>query len=287
MLIRRGPKKWSCVWGWDRVGDKFQPGQCVKGYLDATSATLSPCGKWFSYMVTRERMTSSGYFAPRTYAVVSRVPWLKALAFWNSSSSGILRQNGDSIELEVHPNESGTLAPDVVHPNWAASAIRLRPRTVRWGHPIADGAIYFDKWLSEGWVAMTPWEICPEEECRGIAKWSSPLDVHRIRFEKPIAGTHWKLRMTHWSGCHDDDALANKVTHRGVSFETFAMVDQWGIFTNFPDWISADHDAFRNRVVWTSLQQVWAMNLNGEELGRAEMLTDLADVSGWRTKAPY
>ena len=50
-LIRRGPKKWSCVFGWDWATDTFPPGQCLKGYLDAAHATLSPCGKYFVYAV--------------------------------------------------------------------------------------------------------------------------------------------------------------------------------------------------------------------------------------------
>ena len=83
VLIRRGPKKWSCVFGWDRAGDTFQPGQCVKGYLEAKEATLSPCGKYFAYAVRADRMAEKGYFQTCIYSAVSRPPWLKALVFWN------------------------------------------------------------------------------------------------------------------------------------------------------------------------------------------------------------
>lgn len=284
MLIRRGPKKWSCVWGWDRVGDKFQPGQCVKGYLEANRSTLSPCGKWFSYQVMRERMTDSGYFQAMPYSAVSRTPWLKALAFWDRGGVALLRKTGDELQLDVSPY-IGNLAPDTTHESWDAARIHLVPREHPWGYPIANGGIEFNKWLAEGWVARTPWEVCSEEECRGVASWSTPTDVHRIHFEKRVIGTHWTLRMSSWCGCHNDKG--NKEAHRGVHFETFALVSGLGTVLSFPAWTSADHDAFRNRIVWTQAQQLWAMDLLRNELGAPAMLLDLTGKEGWRTEAPY
>jgi hypothetical protein len=97
VLIRRGPRKWSCVFGWDRAGNTFQPGQCVKGYLEAKEATLSPCGNYFAYAVRVDRMTEKGYFDTCIYSAVSRPPWLKALAFWNRYGIGLLREHAGSL----------------------------------------------------------------------------------------------------------------------------------------------------------------------------------------------
>ncbi len=285
VLIRRGPKKWSCVFGWDRAADTFQPGQCVKGYLEATQATLSPCGRYFAYKVAVDRMTEKGYFETCIYSAVSRPPWLKALAFWNRGGIGLLREQGGSLQLDVGPDQQGSILPDTLDEGWIGTGIKLKPGTQPWGHKYR-APIRIEKWRLEGWTAITPWEKCPEEECRGVASWWKPDDVHRMHFEKSIPCTHWKLRLSHWSGCHSDDK-ASKESYRGVSFETFALHSSSGEVREFPDWISADHDTFRNRIVWTKGQQLWAMEVLGEDFGEPVMLFDVASEKGWRTPAPY
>lgn len=284
MLIRRGPKKWSCVFGWDRTTDTFQDGQCVKGYIDATMATLSPCGNWLAYSVTRDRMTQMGYFAPIPYSVVSRAPWLKALAFWDRGGIGLLRENDSRLQLDVHPDQQGSVLPDTTHKDWPATGIHLTERTRPWGYPIARGGLAFEKWQVEGWTPITPWERCSKEESRGVASWRS--GVHRIHFEKTVRGTRWKLRLSDWCGSHDDDRT-RKDTHRGVNFQTFSLHSSCGEIRVFPDWTSADHDTFRNRIVWTRGQQLWAMELLGDDLGEPRMLLDLTQKEGWRKEAPY
>ena len=243
VLIRRGPKKWSCVFGWDRAADTLQPGQCVKGYLEATHATLSPCGRYFAYDVTDYGIFDTGHFGFCIYSAVSRPPWLKALALWGRGGVGLLREHGGSLQLDVRPDQHGSILPATKHEGWIGTGIKLIARTVAWGHPIPGGGIAFEKWRVEGWIAITPWEKCPEEECRGVASWRSPRNVHRIHFEKPIPGTGWKLRLSHWCGCRSDDE-ASKESYRGVSFETFSLRSSSGEVREFPDWISADHDTF-------------------------------------------
>jgi|GEM_PF-2477461 len=286
VLIRRGPKKWSCVFGWDRAGDTFQPGQCVKGYLEATHATLSPCGKYFAYAVSDYRMLETGYHGFRIYSAVSRPPWLKALAFWDRGGIGLIKEGSGVLQLDVSPYRNDSISPDKVSEGWTASGIKLNRRTEAWGHPIRGGGIAFEKWLLEGWIALTPWERCSKEECRGVASWWKSSGVQRIHFEKSVPGTHWKLRLSHWCGCHDDNR-SNKHSHRGVSFETFSLRSSSGEVREFPDWISADHDTFRNRIVWTKGQQLWAMEVLGDDFGEPVMLFDVASEKGWRTSAPY
>jgi hypothetical protein len=289
VLIRRGPKKWSCVFGWDRAADTFQPGQCVKGYLDATQATLSPCGRYFAYAVAVDRMTEKGYFETCIYSVVSRPPWLKALAFWNRYGVGLLREHDGSLQLDIQADQHGSILPDKVHDDWIGTGIhlnQLNPTTRPWGHLVYGAPIEFEKWRLEGWTAITPWEKCPEEECRGVASWWSPNDVHRIHFEKPIPGTGWKMRLSHWGGCHSD-SQACKESYRGVRFETFSLHFSSGEVREFPDWISADHDTSRNRIVWTKGQQLWAMDVLGDDFGGPVLLLDVASEKGWRTPAPY
>ena len=287
VLIRRGPKKWSCVFGWDRAGDTFQPGQCVKGYLEAMDATLSPCGRYFSYAVAVDRMTENDFFETCIYSAVSRPPWLKALAFWNRRGVGLLRGLPGNLLLDVVPDEEESILPDEVHEDWALTGIKLNPRTQPWGVlKFGPPPIELEKWQLEGWTAMTAWERCPEEECRGVASWWNAHDVHRIHFEKPIPSTNWKLRLSHWVGNHNDDG-PSRASYRGWYFETYALLSSSGEVREFPDWISADHDTFRNRIVWTKGQQLWAMEVLGEDFGEPVMLFDVASEKGWRTPAPY
>ena len=70
-------------------------------------------------------------------------------------------------------------------------------------------------------------------------------------------------------------------------FETYALLSSSGEVREFPDWISADHDTFRNRIVWTKGQQLWAMDVLGEDFGGPVMLFDVASKKEWRTPAPY
>ena len=170
VLIRRGPKRWTCVFGWDRSDDAFQPGQCVKGYLEARGATLSPCGKYFAYAMHDYQMLRTGNHGFRIYSAILRPPWLKALAFWDRGGVGLLKERSGGLKLDVHPyHPHHSIAPDKVHEDWTDTGIEL----VRRNKAFQDDEA-FERWRLEGWTSVTPWEICPEDECPGVASWWKP-----------------------------------------------------------------------------------------------------------------
>jgi len=226
-------------------------------------------------------MLETGYHGFRIYSAVSRPPWLNALAFWDRGGVGLLRERSGVLQLDVLPyRQQGSILPDKVHDDWTDTGIELVRRNKAYHDDDA-----FEKWQLEGWTSITPWEICSEEECRGVASWWKPNDVHRIHFEKPIPSTGWKLRLSHWCGCHSDDQPA-KESYRGVSFVTFALRSSSGEVQEFPDWTSADYDAFKNRIVCTKGQQLWVMEVWGDEFGEPVLLLDVSSEKGWRTPAP-
>jgi len=73
-VIRRGPSNWSHVGRWDLRSLSYQPGSWLKGRIFPQRSDLSPDGKWLCTM---------GMKGATSYLAVSRLPWLKALAWWD------------------------------------------------------------------------------------------------------------------------------------------------------------------------------------------------------------
>ena len=65
-----------------------------------------------------------------------------------------------------------------------------------------------------------------------------------------------------------------------MSFETFALRSSSGEVREFPDWTSADYDAFKNRIVWTKAQQLWAMEVGDDRFGDQILLLDVSSEKG-------
>lgn len=76
VIYRRGPSNQTCLIAWDRSDDSFEIGQWFKGAVKPSWGGLSPNGEWLVSFLGKYR----GPFA--TWTVLSRPPFLTALALW-------------------------------------------------------------------------------------------------------------------------------------------------------------------------------------------------------------
>src|SRR5262245_51228457 len=76
VVIRRGPSKLVCTFGWNRSDDTFVVGQWLRGRIYERRADVSPDGKYLIYFAMNGRWDSETKGA---WTGVSRAPYLKAL----------------------------------------------------------------------------------------------------------------------------------------------------------------------------------------------------------------
>ena len=86
LILRRGPSKQVCTIGWDRTDDTFQLGQWLKGRIYEHRCDLSPDGRHFLYMASKQQDWNKPDRAT-AWTAVSRAPYLKAVAFWEQDST--------------------------------------------------------------------------------------------------------------------------------------------------------------------------------------------------------
>lgn len=85
LVIRHGTAKSACTLLWDRERDRFTLGQWMRGHIELDRCDLSPDGRHFLYSARRYVNAVSEV---RQWTVVSRTPYLKAVAFYPSRVSG-------------------------------------------------------------------------------------------------------------------------------------------------------------------------------------------------------
>jgi hypothetical protein len=83
-VIRRGPTDWMHVSRWDLETPAYEPGAWLRGTIYSQRCDLSPDGRWFAYFALK---ASAEWELGRTYIVISRLPWLTALAAWGIGST--------------------------------------------------------------------------------------------------------------------------------------------------------------------------------------------------------
>jgi hypothetical protein len=83
-VIRRGPSDWMHLSRWDLETPAYEPGAWLRGTIYPQRCDLSPDGRWFSYFALN---ASAEWELGPTYIVISRLPWLTALAAWGIGST--------------------------------------------------------------------------------------------------------------------------------------------------------------------------------------------------------
>ncbi len=78
VVLRRGPSDQVAVLLWNRRSNQIQLGQWLKARVHEFRCDISPDGRHLVYFACRNG---------RCWTAVSRVPWIKALAFWPQSDS--------------------------------------------------------------------------------------------------------------------------------------------------------------------------------------------------------
>jgi hypothetical protein len=83
-VIRRGPSDWMHLSRWDLETPAYEPGAWLRGTIYPQRCDLSPDGRWFSHFALK---ASAEWELGPTYIVISRLPWLTALAAWGIGST--------------------------------------------------------------------------------------------------------------------------------------------------------------------------------------------------------
>ncbi|MGA9160422.1 MAG: hypothetical protein WB297_06100 [Actinomycetota bacterium] len=83
-VIRRGPTDWMHLSRWDLETPAYEPGAWLRGTIYPQRCDLSPDGRWFAYFTLK---ASADWELGGTYIVISRLPWLTALAGWGIGST--------------------------------------------------------------------------------------------------------------------------------------------------------------------------------------------------------
>jgi hypothetical protein len=77
VVIRRGPSKWCHIMRWDLNKMQLEEGAWLKGSLYPARCAISWDGRLFGYFALKGNSKEFSYWG------VSKLPWLKALAFWS------------------------------------------------------------------------------------------------------------------------------------------------------------------------------------------------------------
>ncbi len=273
ILIKRGPGRVSCTIGWDRRTDLFELGQWLKQRIDHDAADLSPDGQHFCYFVNTQRWGEEH----SVYRVVSKAPWLKALAFWSTDSwtkgpgvAMFFRDENGSVKLLAHPHT----------PQWdhlGMEVVAEAPNRPPWS-TMMTGCYLWKRLQRDGWTASTGWTECPPEAAAGVAQWFEKNPLRIVFVKGSICG--WSLYQFYWCGLNHDK-------NRGTTFETFALMSPAGEFINQPDWEWADFDALRNRLVWTAGCRLYCASITAEGLGTANLLLNTEGMRFEPRQAPY
>jgi len=109
-VLRRGPSDWCHVGRWDVARGSYEAGAWLHGALYPQRCDLSPDGRWFlGFVLDKAR---PNWTPGHTYVVLSRLPWLTALAAWGTA--GTWSRGASFAEPgvdEVGPPDVGDVAP--------------------------------------------------------------------------------------------------------------------------------------------------------------------------------
>jgi hypothetical protein len=109
-VIRRGPSSWSHVGRWDIADGTYQAGSWLRGTLYPQRCDISPDGRWLAYFALKPGAT---WDVGATYIAISRLPWLSALAAWQTCGTWTLglRFDLDRSAWGVNDPSVGDLQP--------------------------------------------------------------------------------------------------------------------------------------------------------------------------------
>jgi hypothetical protein len=109
-VVRRGPTDWMHVSRWDLETPAYEPGAWLRGTIYPQRCDLSPDGRWFAYFALK---ASAEWELGPMYIVISRLPWLTALAAWGIGSTWTrgMQFVEDRAVFDVDEPDLGDLGP--------------------------------------------------------------------------------------------------------------------------------------------------------------------------------
>lgn len=272
VLVKRGPGRCSGLFGWDRRSDTFENGQWLKQRLDHGAADLSPDGTLFVYYINTQRYGREH----SVYRAVSRPPWLKALTFWSGKNwldgpgPGLFFRDRDKT-LKLHASAHA--------PQWNHAGIQTvteLPHFPPWT-ALAQVPFIHRRLQRYGWTTAFPVEYPTPGQIMSDADWER-IARQTPAFDRSLPGG-WTLRQIRCG--------PRKKLRQGISNESFSLLPPGGEPIPMPDWEWADHDAPRNRLVWTADCTLFAAPWTRRGLGAPRVLLD-TNGFGFETKqAPY
>ena len=90
-VIRRGPSDWVQQLRWNLEEDIFEPGQWLRGRVDADDFHLSPNGRYLVYQASKKGNHRFGGQEPHPlvdWTAISRPPFFTALMLWEHDGRG-------------------------------------------------------------------------------------------------------------------------------------------------------------------------------------------------------
>jgi len=87
VVIRRGPAKQVGIFSWNLTSNEIKSYQWLKGRIYEYFSDISPDGKYLIYSAIKKG---------KSYTVISKAPWLKALSLWHNvggRGGGLLNSN--------------------------------------------------------------------------------------------------------------------------------------------------------------------------------------------------
>ena len=86
-VLRRGPTDWSHVGRWDVERGTYEAGSWLRGTLYFQRCDVSPDGRWLAAFVLKP---GASWDVGATYLSISRLPWVTALAAWQTCGTWTL-----------------------------------------------------------------------------------------------------------------------------------------------------------------------------------------------------
>jgi hypothetical protein len=156
LVIRHGTAKSVCTLLWDLRKDEFTLGQWMRGRIDIETCDLSPDGKHFLYSAQKYVNKTS---QTQYWTVVSRTPYLKAIAYYPGGVQGgwFVNKRDYSVPAgEPHPDDRESEEVRRVESDPPAPSL-YGARLVRAGWTIEDlrarfnGRLEFVRPAGDGW----------------------------------------------------------------------------------------------------------------------------------------
>ncbi len=242
VLLRRGPSDQVACLHWDRGSGQVRLGQWLQGRIHEHRCDISPDGGHFVYFACR---------GGRCWMAVSRVPWLRAIAYWPQSSSW---HGGGAFTDDGLLWLNGAQAPSDLPDGLTAADPAAFPHSTDGFHM---GDLVRSQMQRRGWSHVAG-------------------ERYEAEMLMPLSEL-WNLRLILEIGAKNRSMISNR--YALVSADNSKTIDQ-------PGWQWADK--FGPLLQWAENGALWqaALHDNGTLEDRT-MLHDLTDMKFQPIKAPY